>query len=300
MTYLHDMWTSAGKLLLVLAGSLAFLHAQSLAAHNEIEVATVKLNIGGGRGGMRANPGRFTVSNTSIRTMIRNAYKVPDFTISGGPGWITSDHYDIEAKVEGVLKGDEVLLLLKTLLEDRFQLKVHRETREGPVYALTVTKGGFKLQPSNCIVVDPTHPRAPMVPNEKPPEYCGTNRGGANGLSQTLNVTGLKIEETDMVHATFPGLTFYLASILGRPVVDKTGLSGRFDIRLEYARDSPAGTPRGQEGANNDLSSPTPVADNATPSIFTAMQEQLGLKLESTKGPVEYLVIDHVEKPSAN
>jgi uncharacterized protein (TIGR03435 family) len=226
--------------------------------------------------------------------------RFPDFTISGGPGWITSDHYDIEAKVEGELTGDAALMLLKTLLEDRFQLKVHRETREGPVYVLTVNKGGFKLQPSNCIVVDPTRQRPPVAPNEKPREYCGANRGGANGLSQTLNVTGLKMEETDMVHSTFPGLTFYLASILGRPVVDKTGLSGRFDIRLEYARDSPARSPRGQGGASDDLNSPAPAADNASPSIFTAVQEQLGLKLESTKGPIEFLVIDHVEKPSAN
>jgi uncharacterized protein (TIGR03435 family) len=288
------------KLLLAAVGLVAIIKAQSPAKHTEIEVATVKLNTGGGRGGMRVNPGRFIVNNTSLRTMIRNAYKVPDFTISGGPGWITSDRYDIEAKADGELKGDAVLMLLQTLLEDRFQLKIHRETKEGPVYVLTVAKGGSRLLPSNCAVVDPAYMPPPPAANETRPENCGVNKSGSNGPSRTLSVTGLKIEETNMGTATVPGLTFYLASMLGRPVVNKTGLSGRFDIHLEYTPDSPAaGLPRGQ-GTADDPNEPAPAADTGTPSIFTAMQEQLGLKLESAKGPVELLIIDHVERPSEN
>jgi uncharacterized protein (TIGR03435 family) len=250
----------------------------------EVEVATIKLNAGPpSQGGMRLNPGRLSVINTLMRTLIRNAYQVPDYTISGGPGWINSDRYDIEAKVEGELKGDNALLVLRFLLEDRFQLRVHRETKEGPIYSLAVAASGLKLQPSNCVVVDPAHRPPPLAPDEKRPENCGLNKGGVNGPVRTLNVTGLKMDETDMAAAGIPGLTFYLSSILGRAVVDKTGLAGRFDIHLEY---TPA-----------EL---VPGADNPAPSIFTAVQEQLGLKLESSRGPVEVLVIDRVERPSEN
>jgi uncharacterized protein (TIGR03435 family) len=242
-----------------------------------IEVATIRLNTGGGRGGMRGDPGRFTVSNTPLRTMIRNAYKAPDYTISGGPAWMNSDRYDIEAKVDGELKGDDLLFALKTLLEDRFQLKVHRETKEGTVYLLTAAKGGPKLSPSNCIVVDPAHMPPAPASGEKVPEMCGRNKGGGTTTSRMLNIAGLKIDEPDPA-ATVPGLTFYLSSILERTVIDKTGLTGRFDVHLEY----------------------TPQLDGDGLSIFTAVQEQLGLKLESAKGPVETLVVDRVERPSAN
>ena len=229
------------------------------------------------------NPGRLSVINSPLRTLIRNAYQVPDYTISGGPGWI-SDRYDIEAKVDGELKRENSLLLLRALLEDRFQLKVHRETKEGPIYALTVAAGGLKLQPSNCVVVDPVRRSPPPAVGEKRPENCGSVKGApANGPVRTLSVTGLKMDETDSARVGIPGLNFYLSSILGRAVVDKTGLTGRFDIRLEY-------TPAELESAT----------DNPAPSIFTAVQEQLGLKLESTRGPVELLIIDRVERPSEN
>jgi uncharacterized protein (TIGR03435 family) len=249
----------------------------------QIEVATIKLNTGApGPGGMRLNPGRLSVINTPLRTLIRNAYQVPDYTISGGPGWI-SDRYDIEAKIDGELKRDNTLPLLRTLLEDRFQLRVHRETKEGPIYLLTVAPGGVKLQPSNCVVVDPAHMPAPPAPDEKRPQNCGVNKSGGNGPVRTLSVTGLKMDETDLARVGLPGLNFYLSSMLGRAVVDKTGLTGRFDIHLEY-------TPTELAAA----------ADNPAPSIFTAVQEQLGLKLESARGPVQVLIIDRVERPSEN
>jgi uncharacterized protein (TIGR03435 family) len=260
------------------AALLAALATAQAPARPRIEVATIKLNTGGGgRGGMRGTPGRFTVSNTPLRTLIRNAYKVPDFTISGGPVWMNTDRYDIEAKVEGELRGDDLLFVLRTLLEDRFQLKVHRETKEGPVYLLTVAKGGPRLPPSSCVAVDPSRMPPPPAPGEKLPEICGLNRGGGSGPSRLLNIVGLRIEEPDSA-ATVPGLTFYFSSILERTVIDKTGLTGRFDVHLEYR----------------------PELDGEGPSIFTAVQEQLGLKLESGKGPVETLVIDHVERPSQN
>jgi uncharacterized protein (TIGR03435 family) len=282
---------SLAKLLAAVGGAVVIggLNAPAIQAQSPstrppaVEVATVKLNTSGGQRGMRMNPGRFTVSSTPLRTLIRNAYKVPDFTISGGPGWINSEPYDIEAKVEGQIKGDDAFLLLQTLLTERFQLKVHHETREGPVYLLTVAKGGPRLSLSNCVVVDPTHPPVPLS-GDKLPEVCGLNKGGGGGPSRMLNMVGLRMDEPNGNGATVPGLTFYFASILERTVVDKTGLTGRFDIYLEYTPESSA----------------TPPADDAAPSIFTAVQEQLGLKLESGKGPVDLLVIDHVERPSEN
>jgi uncharacterized protein (TIGR03435 family) len=289
------------RLALALPVAIGFLiappiQAQSPAARLEFEVATIKLNTSGvGQGGMRATRGRLRVENTSLRTLIRDTYKVPEFTISGGPDWITSDRYDIEVTFGGDLKGDSVLLLLQRLVQERFQLKVHRETKEGPVYVLTLAKGGPKLQPSNCLVIDPVGTPPPPAPGE-PTEICGSNRSGVNGLTRIMNVVGLKIDETDMATALFPGLTFYLSSMLERTVIDRTGLTGRFNIRLEYTPESPSAL----LGVLNDANTPAPVADTTHQSISTAVQEQLGLKLESGEGPVAVLVIDHVERPSEN
>ncbi len=227
----------------------------------KIEVATVKLNSSGGPRGMRMDPGRFIVTNTPLRILIRNAYRVPLYTITGGPGWMDSARYDIEAKVEGEFNGEATLPLLRALLEERFQLKVHRETKEGPVYFLTVAKGGSKLPASNCV-------------SEK---TCGT----VSSSKTAMNLLGVKIDDPNS--ASVPGFTFYLSSILERVVIDKTGLTGIYDDHLDYTADSV----------------PADVVTNG-PSIFTAMQEQLGLKLESGRGPVPLLVIDHIEKPSEN
>jgi uncharacterized protein (TIGR03435 family) len=231
----------------------------------KIEVATVKLNTSGEPRGMRTDPGRFIVTNTPLRILIRNAYRVPLYTITGGPGWMDSVRYDIEAKVEGEFNGEAALPLLQALLEDRFQLKVHRETKEGPVYFLTVAKGGAKLPVSNCVA---------RPPGEK---ICGT----VSSSKTEMNLLGVKIDDPNST--TVPGFTFYLSSVLERVVIDKTGLTERYDIHLDYAGDSV----------------PADVAING-PSIFTAMQEQLGLRLESGKGPVPLFVIDHIEKPSEN
>jgi uncharacterized protein (TIGR03435 family) len=274
------------RILLALAGlAPAILNAQSPEEHPRIEVATVKLNTSGVGRGMSMNPGRFTIRNSSVRTLLLYAYKVQAYAISDGPGWIDSDHYDIEAKVEGQLTGAAALNLVRTILEDRFHLKVHRETKDGPVYFLTVATNGPKLKPATCAVIDPAYKPAPPAPGESRPDRCGTNRSRTNGTSRTLDILGVKIDEPDMAIATFPGLTFYFASILERRVIDKTGLTGRFDINLEY-------TP-----ASTEIASP---AESAAPSLFAAVQEQIGLKLESGKGPVELLVVDHLEKPSAN
>jgi uncharacterized protein (TIGR03435 family) len=161
--------------------------------------------------------------------------------------------------------------MLQTLLEERFQLKVHRETKELPVFVLTVARSGLKMQPTkegSCL-----SPRdVPSQPGSTP---CGPRRV-RSGSPTTIAIGGRGMT----VPYIFGGI---IGNMLGGPVVDKTGLQGQFDFTLEW-------TPGG-------INAP---ADATGPSIFTAVEEQLGLKLTSGKGPVEVIVIDHVERPSAN
>lgn len=177
--------------------------------------------------------------------------------------------------------------MLQALIEDRFKVMLHRETRQLPVFELTVAKGGLKLRPSkegSCTPysMDSPPPAAP-APGSVPPTFCGFPRSGFDGLHRTLEGTGVSI-------AT---LATNLSRLeLHRTIIDRTGLPGTFDVHLKWSSDAPAG-PGGPGTA------PAPNLTEA-PSIFTAVQQQLGLKLESTKGPVEVLIIDHVEKPGAN
>jgi uncharacterized protein (TIGR03435 family) len=175
----------------------------------------------------------------------------------------------------------DLQLRLQVLLEDRFALKVHRETKDLPVYALTSAKGGLKLRPADCVAVSPNQPAASPTPGQPPPAYCGTLRTGRNGLNSTLTATGITIAD----------LARWLSANTGRAVIDRTGYSEKFNATMEWTPDSGAAPP----GTGDDS-----AANASGPSIFTALQEQLGLRLESTKGPVEVLVIDHVERPSDN
>jgi uncharacterized protein (TIGR03435 family) len=173
--------------------------------------------------------------------------------------------------------------MLQALLEDRFKLRLHRETKELPVYALTVTKNGLRLQKSSCAPFDFNNPPPPPRPGEKLPYVCGSVREGGNPLNWTLDALGMNMSE----------LARNLSLRLDRTVIDRTGINGTFDVHLEYARELPAGAP----GTPGD---PASTVDTAASPIFTALQERLGLKLESGRGPVEMLVIDHLEKPSEN
>jgi bla regulator protein blaR1 len=261
----------------------------------QFEVASIK-PAAPNQQGMYIGPssgGRLTINNMPLKEMIVLAWRIQPFQISGGPAWLDSARFDISAKSESStqsgssIKQDEMARMLQALLADRFQLKIHRETKELPVYALVVAKKDGKLGPQltemkegSCMQPDPTKPPAPPEPGKPPIRFCGGIRMGP----AMLKATGIPI--ANMIPM--------LSRFLGRTVVDKTGLTGKFDISLEWTPDESQAMQFAPDGPK------PPPPDAAGPSIFTALQEQLGLKLESQKGPVEIFVIDGAEKPSEN
>ena len=276
--------------------ALSLAHAQAPAARPEFEVASVKPNTSGQpMVRIMAPPGSATISttNTALKMLITYAYKVRNYEILGSQGWMDTERYDISAKVPAGAKptAEQNQLMMQALLEDRFKLKVHRETKEVPVYVLLPTKNGPKLQESKEGVCDsngpgnapPPPPPAPGQPPRPPNLRCGNMSMGPN------NLTAGRIKMDQFING--------LSNILGRPVIDKTGYTGTFDVQLQF---SPEGTAfaNGLPGLPPGVNLPPP--DTSLPSIFTVVQEQFGLKLESQKGPGEMLVIDHAERPSEN
>jgi uncharacterized protein (TIGR03435 family) len=210
--------------------------------------------------------GRFTATSATLRALIGNAYDVREHQISGAPNWIDSARFDIDARAGNASRVDpgpggvrQMRPMVQMLLAQRFKLALHREIREEPVYELVVDKGGSKLR-----------------------ETTTTSRGEGTkgGKGEILGVA-----------AAIPDLMYVLSQRLGRSVIDKTSLTGKYDFKLTWPPD-----PR-------EAGVPSPGADSPSasdPSIFAALQEDLGLKLQSARGPVEILVIDHVEMPDAN
>jgi uncharacterized protein (TIGR03435 family) len=232
------------------------------------EVASIKANkTAPNNSEIHFDPGRLTAENVPASFLIIWAYHVRMFQLSGGPGWINSEKFDIAAKLEGGASSQQVLLMMQTLLEERFKLRLHRETKEHSVYTLVPAKSGIKLRASTA--------DCEALAREDPPGQPSRRQCGAWFRGST-QFTGTKISMTEFVED--------LANLLERPVVDKTGFTENFDVTLQW-------TPDEQPPENSDAPSP---------AIFTALQEQLGLKLESGKSPVETLVIDHIEKPDAN
>jgi uncharacterized protein (TIGR03435 family) len=278
----------AAALALSIAGATAIvsLYAATQEAPPAFEVASIKRNIGGEHINYRRPFPTLHVEGSTLKDLVISAYQVHDFQVTGGPVWIDSDLYNIDAKAEAHPVANQQFVTLQrrrlqTLLRDRFHLTIHRETKELPVYELTVAKGGPKLQPSNCVqrVTGDTA----IAPGKTQSDYCG-----ATGIGRS-RIQGRGV--------SMAFLSDILSGLLSRTVVDKTGLKGEFQIQLTY-------TPVAPSVPSPDAAPPGRADGAATPDrgpdIFTAVQEQLGLKLQSGKGPVEVLVIDHVERPSEN
>jgi uncharacterized protein (TIGR03435 family) len=259
----------------------------------KFEVASVKSNTSGdGRVMIGVQPGgRYTATNVPLRFLIRNAYAIQDFQLVGAPDWIDSERFDIIAKAERDIgppipggPPSPLQLMLRSLLEDRFRLALHRDTRELPIYALVLArpdgKLGPQLQPSktDCSALAGARGRNGLPPD--PPSTSGRPPCGMRMMPGQLAAGGFPISQ----------LAQQLSQSAQRVVIDRTGLTGNYDFDLKWTPDQlPQGAPPG---------APAPAIDPNGPSLFTAVQEQLGLKLESTKGPVEVLVVDRVERPT--
>lgn len=244
-------------------------------------------------------PGRYTACG-SLMTLIGDVYKIEFSQLTGGPEWAGKALFQIEAKTEESAGKDEVRLMVQNMLEDRFKLKFHRETRETSVYSLVVAKDGHKLKEAkdengNPIVSLPPPPDKPPSPED----LAKLIQGGPNrktrpgGFTMMASPNGYELRASAATMKTFADS---LRNNVGRKVVDKTGLSGFYDIELRYAQDAQLGQDRIMMPGSD---TPAPVS-NAGPSIYTALQEQLGLKLEPEKVSLEYIVIDSAEKPAGN
>ena len=237
---------------------------------------------------MRWQPGNFLRANMSVRVLIAIAY-LGDFTkgrlVVGGPDWVDSEGFHIEAKPEGNPGNEQRMLLEQSLLEDRFKLAVHHETRLLPVYGLVLSEPG-KFGPqltSHSNAAECTDSTTGAIlsqpgPDQAMPAYC--DGFFMNPRPGDLRTTGNGI--------TMDMLGPYLIQFLDRTVVNQTGLNGTFDFNLEFAPFMGPG------------SQPSGTVGNSKPSIFTAIREQLGLKLEPQTGPVDVIVIDHIEEPTVN
>lgn len=262
---------------LFLAPLLAFgLYGQSGGDQPSFDVASVKPHVFGngpsGCGPIRISGPRVSMACFSLRVLIMRAYDVKAYQITGGPSWLntTGDTaYDIQATVEGGATPtmDQAMVALRGLLADRFELKIHRETKDMPVYALVVGKDGPKFKES--------------APDAR--QMFSTRMGGVVGSYRSPK-------------ATMAQFALYLTDPAGRPVIDKTGLTGSYDLKLEWTRDQPQIIP----GMAPPPADGPAAAEPRAPSLFTALQEQLGLRLESEKAPIDLIVVEHAARPSEN
>jgi uncharacterized protein (TIGR03435 family) len=295
--------------------ALAIVAAQEPSAPLDY-VASVKRNTAGG-GLIRIMPGNISVTGMPAGMLIRLAYGLQDFQMSGGPGWLFSDRFDIEAKVEGPLPPGGptfVQTVFRQLLADRFNLRTHKETRELPIFALVLARSDGRLGPNltpssdECVTMMTARGRGRGGPGldgrgGPPPDRRGGPPPDGRGGPATLNFDGPvpcggRLGGIGRLRAggnTIEQFAALLSERAQRVVIDKTGLPGYYDISLNYTP-TPDQLLQGQPPPG----APPPQIDPDGPSLFTALQEQLGLKLQDQRGPVEILVIDSIDRPTEN
>ena len=257
-----------------LAAAVVAAHAQE----PSFDVASVKVNTSGAAVSRISAPektGRFDATNAPLRVLILSAYRIAGFQLTGGPSWIDSLRVDIAARTAARATRDEIERMLRVLLAERFRLVVRRDTREMPVYALTVAREDKRLGPrlrattADCAAAATGAPVPPATPGQL---LCNTRMTPTSINAGSMSMTRLA--------ATLTG-------IVGRRVTDDTQLSGTYDLQLAFTPELPP-----------PAAAVPPSADADAPSIFTALQEQLGLRLTATRGPVDVLVIESVDRPT--
>jgi uncharacterized protein (TIGR03435 family) len=256
------------RIFAISAALLLACEALCQSAPPAFEAASIKPSDGRGGIDIQTSAKRFW-STCSLRELIIAAYGVERWQLTGGPAWLDSDLFTIEATTGEDMSADtdrvvvagrpaprRMMLMLQTLLAERFSVKVRRETREDNVFALVVAKGSAKLR----------------TPQDTTRSRFGTSQGSTAPGTATTITTGQ--------NASMQQLAQYLSNRVHRPVADQTGIAGNYDFSFEYAYDD--------------------SATNTAPPFLTALQDATGLKLNVTKGPVEFLVVEHADKPSAN
>jgi uncharacterized protein (TIGR03435 family) len=234
---------------------------------------------------VRTTPDGVEVHGMPMHMMLREALGVTNGQLIGEPDWVNTQRYDLEAKVASddaprlkEISSDDRWAMLLPVLEDRCKLKFHHETREMTVYLLVIAKGGPKMPPAQTQASAPPMPAPGGGPPAPPPLPAGFRPGEIFFMART---------------GTVSSLARMLSRTLGNPVIDKTGLTGKYDCSLHFAPD---------ENVRANMPAPPggPPPESDGPSIFSALQEQLGLKLEAQKQPVDVIVIDHMEQPTEN
>ena len=256
------------------------------------EVASIRVNKTAQMNRLfRPQPGgRFEATNMPLRDLIQFAYRVRNFQIEGGPDWMDTTSFDIVAKAPGevtaVMPGgppSPYALMMRSLLAERFKLAVHEETKEVPIYVLALARADGKLGPAltqsttDCAALMKAAAGAPPPPMQGDRMVCGMRIGPAS---------------IDMGGMSFAEFANGLSFLLQRTVENRTGLIGSYDAKMTFAAEQLPGLPMPPPGAPGG-----PRIDPNAPSLFTAVQEQLGLKLESSRGPVQLLVVDRAEMP---
>jgi len=280
------------------------------APHLEFDVASVKTNKSGPTMmALRTLPTSFNVTNVPLRLLITQAYRLSGYQLVGGPNWLDSERFDIVAKAPEGSRPDQTMLMLRGLLAERFKLKVHGETRETQVYALTLARSDGKLGPKLSTSADDCE----KVLAERKAAAQAARAGGAGPVPFTMPGPNEKPVCTISMRMApvsngLPSMVFrgggqpmqalvsQISGVVNKRVVDRTGLTGLYDFELQFSIGTQMPLTTQAPGAGAGRATTTAPVDDG-PSMFDAVRE-LGLKLESERGPVEHLVIDSVERPT--
>jgi uncharacterized protein (TIGR03435 family) len=246
---------------------VASIHAQAPVTFDAASVKRSQPGVANGGVGLRP-PDRYAASNALLRTIVVHAYQLRRFQVIGGPDWIDAERFDIDAHApEGTTSRDDLFRMVRSLLAERFRLVAHTETRDLPVYALVEARSDGRLGPQL---------RAADADCSAAGNPCGMNATSFGDKGGTVSTSGRTLDD----------FATTLGGMLDRAVVNRTHQSGRYAIDLKW-------------GADRLGNTATPT-DRDLPPIFTAIREQLGLRLEPARGPVTVLIIDHIERPSGN